>query len=227
MKCACQESLSRLMEHSQQAGKPASGFSVVHDMIWVHWHDSKLCFHWRTFQNEPKGISKQQKKARKSKPISLDNVPHSWSSRQSLVQLELKRVQTLWVQQKSLISFHRKTADWRKTCTGNQLRVGRGRSHNKWSVRAPSCQPRWLVVMLVHSCWGCAILYVFQMTGVTKQMVIQRVTAMPIFIVQFHPTVLAVVTFHMVILVHRHNPNGLIRPLRGQNGKPTCCTLWS
>jgi len=32
MKCACQESLSRLMEHSQQAGKPASGYLVVHDM---------------------------------------------------------------------------------------------------------------------------------------------------------------------------------------------------
>ena len=152
----------------RQAGKPASGFLIVHGTIWVHRHDSKLCFHWRIFQNEPRGISRQQKKARKSKPISLDNTPHSWSSRHGLIQPELTSIQTLGIQQKSLISFYRNIADWWKTCTGNELRVGRGTSCNKSSVPAFQCRPRWLVVVLVHSCWGCAVLYVFQMTGVTK-----------------------------------------------------------
>lgn len=156
----------------RQAGKPASGFLIGHGTIWVHRHDSKLCFHWRIFWNKQRGISREQKKARKSKPIGSDNMPHSWSSRHGLIQLELTSIQTLGNQQKSLISFYRNIADWRKTCTGNQLRVGRGRSRNKSSVWAFPCWPHWLVVVLVHSCWGSAVLYVFQMTGVTKQMFI-------------------------------------------------------
>lgn len=66
----------------------------------------------------------------------------------------------------------------------------RGRSCSKSSVLAFQRWPCWLVVLLVGSCWGCAILYVFQVTGVTKQMFIQWVTAMSVFVVQFHPTVL-------------------------------------
>lgn len=174
----------------RQAGKPASGFLTVHGTIRVYRHESKLCFHWRIFQNEPRGISRQQKKARKSKLIGLGNMPHSWSSRHGLMQLKPTSTQTLWIQQKSLISFYRNIADWQKTCTGNQLKVGRGRSRNKSSVPAFQRCPRWLVVVLVGSCWGCAILYVFQVTGVTKQMFIQGVAAMPVFVVQFHPTVL-------------------------------------
>lgn len=117
-------------------------------------------------------------------------MPRSWSSRYGLMQLKPTSIQTWWIQQKSLISFDRNIADWWKTCTGNQLKVGRGRACNKSSILAFQLWPCWLVVVLVGSCWGCAILYVFQVTGVTKQMFIQWVAAMSVFIVQFHPTVL-------------------------------------
>lgn len=172
MKCACPERLSRLTGCPRQAGKPASGFFIVRGTIWVHRHDSKLCFHWRIFQNEPRGISREQKKARKCKLISLGNMPHSSSSRCALIQLELTSIQTLGIHQKSLISFYRNIANWWKTYTGNQLRVRGGRSCNRSSVWAFPCRPHWLVVVLVDSCWGCAVLYVFQVTGVTKQMFI-------------------------------------------------------
>lgn len=107
------------------------------------------------------------------------------------MQLKPTNIQIWWIQQKPLISFDRNIADWQKTCTRNQLKVeGRGRSCNKSSVSAFQRWPCWLVVVLVGSCWGCAILYVFQVTGVTKQMFIQWVAAMSVFVIQFHPTVL-------------------------------------
>lgn len=181
----------------REAGKPASGFLIVHSMIRVHRHESKLCFHWRIFQNEPRGISRRQKKAHKSKLIGLDNMPHSWSSRHGAMQLKPTSTQTWWIQQKSLISFDRNIDDWQNT--GNQLKVeGRGRSCNKSSVPAFQHWPCWLVVVLVGSCWGGAILYVFQVTGVTKQMFIQWVAAMSVFIVQFHPTVLQRETMQII-----------------------------
>lgn len=114
-------------------------------------------------------------------------MPHSWSSRHGLMQLKPTSTQTWRIQQKSLISFDRNIADWQKTRTGNQLEVGRGGSCYNSSVQR---WPQWLVVVLVGSCWGCAILYVLQVTGVTKQMFIQWVAAMPVFVVQLHPTVL-------------------------------------
>lgn len=60
---------------------------------------------------------------------------------------------------------------------------------------------------------GAAGLDVLQVAGVAEEVSVQRVTAVTLLVVQLHLTVLAVVTFHMVVFVHRYNSNGFIRPL--------------
>lgn len=50
-------------------------------------------------------------------------------------------------------------------------------------------QQCWLIMMSVRS-WSWAFLYMFEVTRMAKQMLIQWVTAMPVFIIEFHSTVL-------------------------------------
>lgn len=50
-------------------------------------------------------------------------------------------------------------------------------------------------------------------TAVAEQVTFQWITAVSFFIVQLESTVLTVVTIHMVVFVHRDNPDGLLRAL--------------
>lgn len=72
------------------------------------------------------------------------------------------------------------------------------------------CKRLWLEVVLVK-CWGRgALLQPLDMAGVTEQVVLQRVAAVTVFIIELQTAVLAVVTLHMVVSVHGHNTDGLI-----------------
>lgn len=63
--------------------------------------------------------------------------------------------------------------------------------------------------------------------AVTEQVSFQWVTAVVLFVVQLETTVLTVVTLHMVVLVHRNNPDGFLRALGWKDGLAAGGTLWS
>lgn len=44
-------------------------------------------------------------------------------------------------------------------------------------------------------------------TAMAQKVALQRITAVALLIVQLQTTVLTVIALHMVVLVHRNNPN--------------------
>lgn len=63
------------------------------------------------------------------------------------------------------------------------------------------------------------------MAGVTEQVVLQWIAAVTILIIELQTTVLTVVALYVVVSVHGHNSDGLIRTLWWKYGKTTGCTL--
>lgn len=60
---------------------------------------------------------------------------------------------------------------------------------------------------------GAARLDVLQVARVAEKVAVQRVTAVTLLVVQLHLTFLTVIAFYMVVFVHGHNSDGLIRAL--------------
>lgn len=67
-----------------------------------------------------------------------------------------------------------------------------------------------LEARLVKSCRRGALLQPLDMAGVTEQVVLQRVAAVTVFVIELQTAVLAVVALHMVVSVHGHDADGLI-----------------
>lgn len=63
------------------------------------------------------------------------------------------------------------------------------------------------------------------MAGVTEQVILQWIAAVTVLIIELQTTVLTVVALYMVVSVHGHNSDGLIRALWWKDRKATGCTL--
>lgn len=72
------------------------------------------------------------------------------------------------------------------------------------------CKWLWLEVVLMKGCGRGSLLQPLHVAGVTEQVVLQRITAVAIFIIELQTTVLTVVTLHVVVSVHGHDTDGLI-----------------
>lgn len=141
---------------------------------------------------------------------------------QGLFLSDLTRV---WQWRKAQVPDRRRPPHWlkgRRMCTRTNLPAWPSSSSTQIPLqgpcksqprREPRCEVReqlWLEVVLVEGCGRGARLQPLDVAGVTEQAVLQGVAAVPVFIIELHTTVLAVVTLHMVVSVHGHHTDGLI-----------------